>query len=719
MKPSQRGLELWGGIECTVNRVGDTFNSQMAQSGHQWRDGDLERIAQLGVHRLRYPVLWELTAPDSPHTCDWRWADRRLDKLRALGIDPIVGLLHHGSGPMYTDLLHPNFPELFARYAQAVARRFPWVQHYTPINEPLTTARFSALYGHWYPHHCCDSSFARAIVNQCRAIILAMREIRSVNSAAQLIQTEDLGRVSSTARLAYQAEYENERRFLTWDLLCGRVSAKHPLYAYLRRHGIDDAEIAWFEENPCPPDVIGVNHYLTSDRYLDHDPPPYPLAAWGGNGRHRYVDVEAVRVHAAETHGVAGALRDAWHRYSLPLAITEAHLGCTREEQLRWLHELWCCAQRLHAAGTDVRAVTVWSLFGSFDWDSLLTRFSNHYEPGAFDVRAPEPRPTALAGLITELARGEPYRKNGDVLASPGWWHRPARYLAAPAEPTTCTQKATAVQCRPLLIAGAAGTLGHAFVRVCDLRGLSVQVFTRAQLDICDTACLERVLNELQPWAVINAAGYVRVDDAEQHIDRCFRENVQGPVRLAAACAARALPLVTFSSDLVFDGRRRMPYVETHPVAPLNVYGLSKARAEREVLTAHPHALIVRTSAFFGPWDNHNFLTLALHALTAGQEFAASEDVVSPTYVPDLVNATLDLLIDGEHGLWHLANEGSVSWLEFARRAAGMASVDSARLVCRRTQLGAARPAFSALASERGVIMPTLEDALARYVAAR
>ena len=102
-------LELWGGIECTVNRVGDTWFNQLDRNGHRSRVTDLDLIAGLGIRTLRYPVLWELTCPDSPQQFDWRWADSRLGRLRTLGIAPIVGLIHHGSGPAYTSLIDDGF----------------------------------------------------------------------------------------------------------------------------------------------------------------------------------------------------------------------------------------------------------------------------------------------------------------------------------------------------------------------------------------------------------------------------------------------------------------------------------------------------------------------------------------------------------------------------------------------------------------------------------
>jgi len=132
---------------------------------------------------------------------------------------------------------------------------------------------------------------------------------------------------------------------------------------------------------------------------------------------------------------------------------------------------------------------------------------------------------------------------------------------------------------------------------------------------------------------------------------------------------------------------------------------------------------VVRTSAFFGPWDRFNFVTQAVAALARGEAFGAATDVrVSPTYVPDLVHVCLDLLIDGESGIWHLANRGDVSWAELATQAATLADVDPTLVQARAgAQLGevAARPRYGVLGSERATLMPTLDDALRRFVAER
>jgi len=718
--------ELWGGVECTINRVRNRYYDQLTRNGHVRRVGDLDLFAGLGIRAIRYPIQWERLAPDRLDQIDWSWADERLGRLRELGVRPIVGLTHHGSGPLHTSLVEDSFATGLAEFARLVAERYPWVEAYTPVNEPLTTARFSGLYGHWYPHGRDRRTFARALVTQCRAVILAMRAIRTVNPLAQLVQTEDLGRVYSTPQLAEHANFRNELRWVTYDLLGGRLMPGSPVWSYLREADVAEAELRWFQENPCPPDVLGVNHYLTSDRFLDENLGHYPKWSRGGDETQRFVDIEAVHACPDCPIGTCTLLKQMWQRYQLPVAVTEAHLNSTREEQMRWLYEVWTAAKLLRREGVDVRAVTAWSLLGAFDWNKLVVRQAGFYEPGVFDVRAPRPRPTALANLMRVIGAGKP--ADHPVLDVPGWWRRPDRIwypaaegrasaVSAPTGPALDMRDRSA---RPLVITGATGTLGNAFARLCAARGIPYHILTRQQMDIADPESVDQALDETKPWALVNAAGYVCVDQAEREPDLCFVVNTKGPALLAAACARHGVSLLTFSSDLVFDGAGFEPYVESAPVAPLNVYGRSKVEAERRVLEILPSALVVRTGAFFGPWDEYNFVTVALRALCAGKEFtAASDAVVSPTYVVDLVHAALDLLIDGEQGIWHLSNRGALTWFDLARQAATLAGLAPDHLKARATQalaLPAPRPRYSALGSERGQLLQPIERALSQYL---
>jgi len=716
-RSSSKPVEIWGGIECTVNRVGERYYDQVALTGHTDRIvSDLERFAELGIRTLRYPVLWDRIAPNSLKHADWFQSDLALAKMRELEIRPIVGLLHHGSGPRYTSLIDPDLPAKLSEFANAVGNRYPWVDMWTPINEPLTTARFSTLYAHWYPHARDDRSFARALLNQCAAIREAMTAIRAVNPEALLVQTEDLGKTYSTPAIAYQALFDNNRRWLTFDILTGRLGDWNRLWWYLLESGIQRHELESFLARPCIPDILGINHYVTSDRYLDDRVEYYPAHCCGGNGRQEYADVEAVRAVSEGISGHAGVLREAWSRYALPLAITEVHLGCTRDEQLRWLNEAWHAANEARAEYVDVRAITVWSLLGSYGWCSLLTRDFGCYEVGAFDLRSQAPRGTAVAKMTRALATTGVW--DHPVLDTPGWWRRETRYMYVPREPATDAIGGARAGSRSILITGCHGTLGRAFEKIAAARGLAVRAVGRAELDICRSDAVAQMLDQIKPWAVINAAGYVRVDGAETDAAACFRVNAEGACTLAEQCARLGIQFTTFSSDLVFDGAKASPYVESDAVRPLNVYGASKAFGES--LGAYfVNTLVIRTSAFFGPWDRHNFLATTLRELMEGRRVAAAADtIVSPTYVPDLVNATLDLIIDGETGIWHLANHGELTWYDFAMRAAVRAGLDPAFVVGKpmsEMELPARRPRNSALTSERGKLMPDLDDAISRW----
>lgn len=423
-------LQLWGGVECTVNRVGDRYFDQFTHSCHHLRPDDIDRFADLGLSALRIPILWERVAPDGLASADWSWPDEVLDRANLRGIRPIVTLLHHGSGPADTHLLDPGFPEKLAVFAGAVAKRYPWVLDYTPINEPFTTARFSALYGHWYPHERSMQACVLATMSQVKAISAAMRAIRDVNPRARLVQTEDIGKTYSTPELAYQAEFENHRRFLSLDLLFGRIDPEHPLWGYLQWLGIPSVDLLAVRDVARPPDLVGINHYITSERFLDQRLRRYPVETHGSNGRRKYADVEAVRVRAGGVSGLEMAVTDVWERYATPIAVTEVHIGCTREEQLRWLQGAWNTANRLRDAGINLQAITSWALLGTWHWDRLLTDENGSYEPGAFSLAQGELQPTALANLIHTLARGG--HPNHPLLQTPGWWERPERLLYPP-----------------------------------------------------------------------------------------------------------------------------------------------------------------------------------------------------------------------------------------------------------------------------------------------
>jgi dTDP-4-dehydrorhamnose reductase len=683
-------LELWGGLEATIVRIGDRFRDQIAETGHRDRIEDLDRIAALGIRTLRYPILWEAIAPERPDETRWDWHDARAERLRALGVRPIAGLIHHGSGPAYTSLVDPAFPELFAVHARNVAERYPWIDLYTPVNEPLTTARFSGLYGHWYPHERSDRAFLRALVNECRATLLAMREIRRVNPGAKLVQTEDFGKTFSTPALAYQAELENERRWLSFDLLFGRVDRHHPWWPVLVENGIEERELDELAEGAGAPDIVGINHYLTSERFLDERVTRYPEHFRGGNGQDSYADVEAVRIRSlVDEVGPASRLREVWERYHAPIAITEAHHGCSRDEQLRWLVEVWQAARTVRSEGADIRAVTIWSLFGAVDWNSLLTREAGFYEPGPFDVRGPCPRATALAAAASSLASHGEY--DHPVLDSPGWWRRETRFYT----PGPVSVPSAANAPRRVVILGDGGPVAEAISRIATERGLA-----HAVLGPRDQKQLDGTFAPSAPWALIDLTGLSRHRSAigEAVPDLAWRAHLSG---------AR---FVTLTGPGLFSGRLGRPYAESDPPDAADAPGRRALAREQQIRRLNPQALAVRTGPLFGPWDRENDVFELMLSLAAGGQAAKGSEVVSPSYLPDLAHALLDLLVDGESGIWHLANCGEARWDDIAERLASRAGLEAAR------QTAAKGMRNLALATEHGAVMPSLDSALDRFL---
>ena len=709
--------EIWGGIECTINRTSQGYFDQLAYAGHYERwASDIEKIASLGIRAVRYPVLWEEHQPAKGQEIDWEGTVARLGLIRQKGIEPIIGLLHHGSGPAYTDLLDPEFPKQLAAYARQVAEQFPWVNYYTPVNEPLTTARFSGLYGFWYPHHTKDTSFVKMLLHQMKAVILCMQAIRQVNPRARLVQTEDLAKTYSGPALAYQAAFENERRWLSFDLLCGKVLPGTTMYNYLQRLGITAAELHFFEQHACPPDILGMNYYLTSERYLDDRLELHAPHTHGGNELQEYADVEAVRVPHGQPSGLKVLMEEAWERYKLPLALTECHLHCSREEQLRWLESCQQQIMELRAEGVDVKALTVWALLGSFGWDQLLTSPSMNYESGVFDISSGTARETALAPAVRQMASGK--KMTHPLCNVPGWWVKDTD-RKEPSAAAAAGIETEIPALPPILIIGKSGTLARAFAHICSLRNIPFVCAGRNEIDISNYKSLEALLQENRPWAVINTAGYVNIDGAEEEEENCLALNTAAPVLMASLCHLHDLPFMTFSTDQVFDGSNWSGYFENDLPHPINVYGRSKLQQEELVMALHPRSCIIRTSAFFGPWDEHNFVWRVITALQRGETVEAAGDVyVSPTYVPDLVSACLNMLIDGESGIFHLANKGSVSWAAFAKQVAKMAGLES-RLVksipASKTGWLARRPVYSALESQKGQRMPELTDGLRRF----
>ncbi len=413
---------VWAGPECSYLTVGGWTCDQLALTGHDARLDDIDRLAALGATAVRYPVIWGRDRRTRAPT-DWAWAESRLERLDQLGIAPIVGLLHHGFGPEGTDPLDPRWPERFARYASEVAGRFPVASTFLPINEPLTTARFGGLYGWWPPYGRDDGTFISLLLAQAQGFVEASRAIRAVRPDAIIILNEDVGRTFGTRACRAAIDHANQRRWLAFDLVMGRIDRSHPLWPYLASSPAHRRALDRLARDPEPPDVLGIDHYVTSDRYLDDEVDRYPVEARGGDGSIEYADVELARVFGHEVGGFRRAIAEVWDRYGLPMALTEVQLAGGSEDQLAWWTQAWTAAVSARRDGVPVVAVTAWAAFGAYDWASVLRRRDGAYEAGCYDVRSGTPDPTRLPEVLAATARG------GDPDPSTGWWQRDDRFL--------------------------------------------------------------------------------------------------------------------------------------------------------------------------------------------------------------------------------------------------------------------------------------------------
>lgn len=317
-----------------------------------WRT-DFQLVRELGLRFLRYgPPLhrtWEAAG-----RYDWSFADETFAELLRLRIIPIVDLCHFGVPDWMGNFQNPDFPALFADYAREFARRFPWVQLYTPVNEMFICATFSALFGWWNEQLRSDRAFVTALKHIVKANVLAMHAILDVRADALFIQSESSEYYHAENPLAIKpAELMNARRFLSLDLNYGR-RVDSEMYEYLLDNGMTRAEYHFFQghdlKHRC---IMGNDYYVTNEHRVRAD------------GRTR---------PAGEVFGYDEITWQYYERYRLPVMHTETNLaeGPRGDEAVYWLWKEWANVLRVRNQGVPIVGFTWYSLTDQVDWDTAL-----------------------------------------------------------------------------------------------------------------------------------------------------------------------------------------------------------------------------------------------------------------------------------------------------------------------------------------------------------
>ncbi len=361
---------------------------EMEKCGHYdfWRT-DFDLVEQLGLRFLRYgPPIH--TTWLGPNHYDWSFCDATFGDLKRRDLFPIVDLCHFGVPDWIGNFQNGDFPELFAGYAGDFARRFPYVQLYTPVNEMFICATFSAAYGWWNEQLSDDKSFVRALHNIVKANVLAMRAILEVRPDAMFIQSESSEYFHADSPAAIKpAEILNARRFLSLDLNYGR-RVDSEMYEFLLDNGMTREEYHFFLDNKLKRHcIMGNDYYVTNE--------------------HR-VAPDGTTQAAGEVFGYDEITRQYFKRYYLPVMHTETNhwQGKEGDEAVYWLWKEWANVLRLRNDGVPIVGFTWYSLTDQVDWDTALREPNGVVNPlGLFDLkRQIRPVGSAFQELIAQWA---------------------------------------------------------------------------------------------------------------------------------------------------------------------------------------------------------------------------------------------------------------------------------------------------------------------------
>jgi beta-glucosidase/6-phospho-beta-glucosidase/beta-galactosidase len=371
MHPAPPAFLFATGIENSYPTIhgGRTRVDEMERCGHyeRWAE-DFALVQELGLNFLRYgpPIHRTWLGPDRH---DWDFCDATFGDLQRRDIVPIVDLCHFGVPDWIGDFQNPDFPWLFGHYAGAFARRFPWVQLFTPVNEMYICALFSARYGWWNEQLSTDRAFVTALAHVVGANLLAMRAILEVRPDAIFVQSESTEYFHAESPAAIgPAEIRNQERFLSLDLNYGR-RVDSGMYEYLMDNGLTREGYHFFlAHSPLKRHCIMGNDYYVTNEHLVHE-----------DGRTR---------GSGEVFGYAVLTRQYHDRYGLPVMHTETNLrDDTPGAAESWLWKQWANVLRVRNDGVPVMGFTWYSLTDQVDWDTALREANGNVDKvGLYDL---------------------------------------------------------------------------------------------------------------------------------------------------------------------------------------------------------------------------------------------------------------------------------------------------------------------------------------------
>jgi beta-glucosidase/6-phospho-beta-glucosidase/beta-galactosidase len=384
------------GIECSYPTIdhGKTRRDLLLETDHYNRyKEDLGLVKDLGLKVLRYNLPY-YNIQVGPGKYNWEFADLAMAEIKRLGITPILDLMHFGVPDWIGNFQNPELVVHFADYCEQVAKRYPWVRYYTPVNEIYVTARSSGKDGVWNEQLKTDKGFVTALKHCTAASIMGTQQIAKQRPDCVIVQSESAEFIHELrAERTPSVQLENKLRFLSLDLLYAH-QPDGDVVNYLYDNGVTRKEYDWF---------------------MAGEPPGYQVMGNDYYGRNEKIILPNGEICTSmDVLGWASITHDYYQRYKKPVMHTETNVFDAKEAPT-WLWKQWVNILRLRKEGVPVLGFTWYSLLDQVDWDTGLAKKNNVVNAcGLFDLDR-KPRPVAEAykmllqeyGQITVVPHGE------------------------------------------------------------------------------------------------------------------------------------------------------------------------------------------------------------------------------------------------------------------------------------------------------------------------
>jgi len=395
-----QGFWWMSGIEGSTIPHIEADQFEWIQHYRFWNE-DLTMMRQeLTANWVRLVFPWYKINP-APGQYDWGWIDRVVNRAAELGFQIVLDPIHFGTPLWLTaGFGEPDFPQYAAEYFEQVARRYGAIEAVTafvPHNEPAISAMFGGLLGEWPPYHKSRAEHNKLLTNIAKGVVLAVQAVSAEVAEPIFLHIEALDQAATkqpeaSLELLEEIALINERRFLGYDLISGRVASTHRLTEELLASGVSEADLSWLQHNGRELDILGLDFYSYSEAWLKqnvqgqfeqerdgHGPTTVRLYAEG-------LDSSRVNLAASRPAGLFQLIEAYYARYQRPIVLTETDYLGSVDERAAWLGYTIEEVARLRQSGVPVLGYTWWGATDHLNWGMALKERNTIHPVGLWSL---------------------------------------------------------------------------------------------------------------------------------------------------------------------------------------------------------------------------------------------------------------------------------------------------------------------------------------------